>query len=176
MSYNKNLKLYVQNTNKSSKKGFYHQSLQVYSNEIYEIYRKINEEGIPLENLTDQIEFLKKKYNIFKNKDKSFNYLSLLNLTNTVIYKSDAITYETLANQLNEDLIIANNNLNNKTNELQNCLQNTTNFRTFKIPEMYLFKNININKEYLIYIKEYGIPQDGIFIESLLEFIRITKM
>ena len=175
MSYNKNLKLYVQNTNKSSKKGFYHQSLQVYSNEIYEIYRKINEEGIPLENLTDQIEFLKKKYNVFKNKDKSFNYLSLLNLTNTVIYKSDAITYETLANQLNEDLIIANNNLNNKTEQLQNCL-NSSNYRSFQIPEMYLVKNININQEYLIYIKEYGIPQDGIFIESLLEFIRITKM
>jgi hypothetical protein len=176
MSYNKNIKLYVQNTNKSSKKEFYHQSLQVYSNKIYEIYRKINEEGIPLENLTDQIEFLKKKYNIFKNKDKSLNYLSLLNLTNTLIYKSDAITYETLANQLNEDLIIANINLNDKTEQLQNCLQNTTNFRTFKIPEMYLVKNININKEYLIYIKEYGIPQDGIFKESLLEFIRITQM
>ena len=170
------MKLYVQNTNKTSKKGFYHQSLQVYSNEIYEIYRKINEDGIPLENLTDQIEFLKKKYNVFKNKDKSSNYLSLLNLTNTVIYKSDAITYETLANQLNEDLIIANINLNNTKEQLQNALKNSSNYRSFQIPEMYLVKNININQEYLIYIKEYGIPQDGIFKESLLEFIRITKM
>ena len=176
MSYNKNLKLYVQNTNKSSKKGFYHQSLQVYSNELYEINRKITQDGIPLENLIEQIEFLKKKYSVFKNKEKSNTYLTLLNLTDTITYKSDAITYETLANQLNEDLIIANNNLNDKIEQLQNCLKNSGNNRIFKIPDMYLVKNININKEYLIYIKEYGIPQDGIFIESVLEFIRITQM
>ena len=48
MSYNKNLKLYVQNINKTSKKGYYHSSLQVYSNEIYEINRKITQDGIPL--------------------------------------------------------------------------------------------------------------------------------
>ena len=61
MSYNKNLKLYVQNINKTSKKGFYQSSLQLYSNEIYEINRKITQDGIPLENLKDQIEFLKEQ-------------------------------------------------------------------------------------------------------------------
>jgi hypothetical protein len=176
MSYNKNLKLYVQNINKTSKKGFYHSSLQVYSNEIYEINRKITQEGIPLEKLRDQIEFLKKKYSVFKNKEKSNAYLTLLNLTDTITYKTDANTYEKLSDQLNKDLLIATNDLNNKIQQLADCLKNNTNRRWFNIPELYLVKNISINKEYLIYIREFGMPQNGIFIESLLDFIRITLM
>jgi len=161
--------------NKTSKKGYYHSSLQVYSNEIYEINRKITQDGIPLENLINQIEFLKKKYSVFKNKEKSNAYLTLLNLTDTITYKSDANTYQNLSDQLNQDLAIVTNNLNNKTQQLNECLQNTGR-KWFKIPDVYLLKNVTINKEYLIYIKEYGLPQDGIFIESILDFIRMTLM
>ena len=174
MSYNKNLKLYVQNINKTSKKGYYHSSLQVYSNEIYEINRKITQDGIPLENLIEQIEFLKRKYSVFKNKEKSNTYLTLLNLTDTITYKSDATTYENMTIQLNNNLLIVTNNLNNKTQQLEECLQNNTGRKWFKIPDVYFLKNVTINKEYLIYIKEYGMPQDGIFIESILDFIRMT--
>jgi hypothetical protein len=120
MSYNKNIKLYVQNINKTSKKEYYHSSLQVYSNEIYEINRKITQDGIPLENLINQIEFLKKKYSVFKNKEKSNAYLTLLNLTDTITYKSDANTYENMSDQLNKDLVIATNDLNNKTHQSDN--------------------------------------------------------
>jgi len=155
---------------------FYHFSLQVYSNEIYEINKKIAQEGIPFENLINDIEFLKKKYSSFKNKEKSNTYLTLLNLNNTIAYKSDANKYEKLSNQLNKDLLVANNNLNDITQQLADCLANTNNKKLFKIPEIHLIKNLSINQEYLIYIKRYGMPTNGIFIESLLDFIRITLM
>jgi len=174
MSYNKNLKLYVQNINKTSKKGFYQSSLQLYSNEIYEINRKITQDGIPLENLKDQIEFLKRKYSVFKNKEKSNAYLSLLNLTDTIIYKSDATKYENLSNQLSQQLVIVTNDLNLKTQQLDEAIKANTGRKWFKIPDVYFLKNVTINKEYLIYIKEYGLPQDGVFIESILDFIRMT--
>jgi hypothetical protein len=154
--------------------SFYHLSLHIYFNEIYEINKKIAQEDIPLENLIDEIEFLKKKYSIFKNKKKLNGYLTLLNLTNTITYKSDANKYENISNQLNQDLITANNNLNNKTQQLAECLANNSNKKWFTIPEIYLIKNVSINKEYLIYIKEYGMPKNGIFIESILDFIRNT--
>ena len=59
MSYNKNLKLYVQNINKSSRKEYYHTSSQVYLNEIYEINRKIISGEAPIENMINQLEYLK---------------------------------------------------------------------------------------------------------------------
>jgi len=176
ISNNKNLNCYAQNINKTLKKEFYHSSLQVYSNEIYEINKKITEEGIPLKIWTDKINYLKKKYSVYKNKEKSNSYLTLLNLTNTITYKSNKNIYENLSNQLNEDLIIVNNNLNTKTQQLEECLGTDPNRRWFKIPDINLIKNLSIRQEYLIYIKKYGMPQNGIFIESILEFIRITLM
>jgi len=173
MSYNKNLKFYIQNINKTSRKEYYHTSSQIYLNEIYQINKKIINEGVPLETMIDEIEYLKKKYNIFKNKDKSNAYLTLLNLINTFNYKKNAQIYEVLYNDLSGNLLIANNNLNDKIAELENCLTNcTTNRILFAIPEIGLNRNININEEYLIYIREYGMPSNGIFIESILEYIR----
>ena len=170
---NKNLKFYVQNANKTSKKEFYHSSLQVYSNEIYEINNKIIQGNVPLENLINEIEFLKKKYNVYKNKEKSNVYLTLLNLTNTIRHKSDANRYQIISNDLSRNLVIVNNNLNEKIQELEACINNpnNTNSITFKLPEVKLVKNIYINKKYMIYIMEYGVPEDGIFLESLLEII-----
>ena len=47
--------------NKTSKKGYYHSSSQVYSNEIYEINRKIISGEAPIENMINQLEYLKRK-------------------------------------------------------------------------------------------------------------------
>jgi hypothetical protein len=174
LNNNKNLKFYVQNANKTCKKEFYHSSLQVYSNEIYEINNKIIQGNVPLENLINEIEFLKKKYNVYKNKEKSNVYLTLLNLTNTIRHKSDANRYQIISNDLSRNLVIVNNNLNEKIQELEDCLNNpnyNTNLKSFKLPEVKLVKNIYINKKYTIYIMEYGVPEDGIFLESLLEII-----
>ena len=171
---NKNLKFYIQNSNKTSKKAFYNSSLQIYSNELYEINRKISQEHIPLENLLNEIEFLKKKYNVFKNKEKSNIYLTLLHLSDTILYKLEASRYQSISNDLSKNLVIANNNLNIKTKELENCLNNKFNSNSFTIPEVNLVKNVNIKQQYLTYIIKYGVPEDGIFLESLLDLIENT--
>jgi hypothetical protein len=170
---NKNLKFYIQNSNKTSKKGYYNSSLQIYSNELYEINRKISQENIPLENLINEIEFLKKKYNVFKNKEKSNIYLTLLHLSNTILYKLEADRYQSISNDLSKNLVIANNNLNIKTKELEYYI-NKFNSKSFTIPEVNLVKNINIKQKYLTYIIQYGVPEDGIFLESLLDLIENT--
>jgi hypothetical protein len=182
MSYNKNLKLYIQNINKTSRKEYYHQSELVYLNEIYEINRKITQEGVPLEDMLDEIEYLKKKFNVLKNKDKSNNYLTLLNLKDTVTFKNNAITYENLYNDASSNLVIKTQQLIEKTQELEyvqsqlnECLLNGGNLRRgFKIKEVNTNVNTSIKKEYIIYIQQYGMPSDGLFIESILEFIRDT--
>ena len=173
MSYNKNLKLYVQNINKSSRKEYYHTSSQVYLNEIYEINRKIISGEAPIENMINQLEYLKRKYNVFKNKDKSNAYLTLSNLINTINYKNNAQIYQGLVNDLSENLLIANTNLNEKIEELANCLSNK---KSFTLPEISLNTNISINMEYIIYIREYGMPENGIFIETRLQYIRYVYL
>ena len=171
ISNNKNLKFYVQNANKTCKKQYYQSSIQVYSNEIYEINNKIIQGNVPLENLINEIEFLKKKYNVYKNKEKSHIYLTLLNLMNTIRHKADANRYQIISNDLSRNLVIANNNLDEKIKELEKCLNYDINRKAFRLPEVNLVKNIVINQKYIIYIREYGVPKDGIFLESILKMI-----
>jgi hypothetical protein len=174
MSYNKNVKLYVQNINKTSRKEYYYTSAQLYLNEIYDINKKISQDGVPIEDMLDEIEYLKKKYNVIKNKDKSNNYLTLLNLTNTAAYKNDAQIYEALYNDTSQNLVITQEQLRAKQLELEVCLRNCGNRRGFELPEIKMVQKVSVKMEYVIYIRDYGMPDDGVFIESILEFIRDT--
>ncbi len=174
MSYNKNLKLYVQNINKTSRKEYYYTSAQVYLNQIYEINRKITQEGVPLEDLLDEIEYLKKKYNVFKNKDKSNAYLTLLNLSETITYKNNAQIYENLYNDASSNLITTTNELNTVKIQLEECRKNCggTIKGGFNLKPVEIKVNTGIKPEYLIYIRDYGMPSDGIFLEAILNYIR----
>ena len=169
----KNVLIYIQNNNKRSIKGMYHQSSDVYSDEIYNINKKITQEGVPLEDMLDEIAYIKSKYNVLKNKDKSNAYLTLLNLENTVTYKKDLNTYKQL-------YVDASNTSVNNNIELIQALKNLEDCKKlcnkgdvgFKIKEMSLNVNTAFNIEYIYYIKDYGMPFNGIFLEPILKYIR----
>jgi len=173
MSKNYNLKLYVHNINKTSQKEYYYQSSQVYLKEIYNINKKITEEGVPIEELIDEIKYIKSKYNIFKNKDKSNAYLTLVNLENTATYKKDLNTYKQLYTDASNTLVETNIELTNALKELDDCKKNCNNVSNgFRIKDVALNINTAFNTEYIYYIKDYGMPFDGVFLEPILKYIR----
>jgi hypothetical protein len=174
MSYNKNLKLYVQNVNKTSAKEYYHQSQQLYLNEIFEINRKIVEEGVPVGDMIDEIDYILNKYKIFKNKERSNAYLTLINLKETVTYKSERDELQIIITDLSENLQTTTELLEEKTKQLEDCLAHCGGRRGFRLDPFEMTINTKIKHEYTIYIKEYGMPEDGIFLETILELIRRT--
>jgi len=173
MSYNKNVKLYIQNINKTSRKEYYHISSDLFLKDVYDINRKLAQENVPLDDVIDQIEYLKKKYNVFTNKDKSNTYLTLLNLLNTATYKNDAITYQNLYIDASNNLVETQQLLEYTQNQLEECRKYSgAGLKGFRLPPVDVKINTNIKQEYIIYIREYGFPSDGIFIEALLTYIR----
>ena len=169
----KNVSIYIQNKNKASNKSMYHQSSYVYSNEIYNINKKITEEGVPIEDMLDEIKYIKSKYNIFKNKDKSNAYLTLLNLENTATYKKDLNTYKQLYTDASNTLVETNIELTNALKDLEDCKKICNGGGSgFKIKDMSINVNTAFNTEYIYYIKDYGMPFDGIFLEPILKYIR----
>lgn len=169
----KNVTIYIQNKNKGSNKSMYHQSSDVYLKEIYNINKKITEEGVPIEDMLDEIKYIKSKYNIFKNKDKSNAYLTLLNLENTVTYKKDLNTYKQLYIDASNTSVNNNIELIQALKDLEDCKKFCNNGGAgFKIKDMSINVNTAFNTEYIYYIKDYGMPFDGIFLEPILKYIR----
>lgn len=169
----KNVTIYIQNKNKGSNKSMYQQSSNVYSNEIYNINKKITEEGVPLEDMLDEIAYIKSKFNVFKNKDNSNTFLTLLNLENTVTYKKDLNTYKQLYIDASNTSVNNNIELIQALKDLEDCKKFCNKGDVgFKIKEMSLNVNTAFNIEYIYYIKDYGMPFNGIFLEPILKYIR----
>lgn len=203
MSYNKNLKLYIQNSNKTSSQEFYHRSTDLYSNEIDKINKKISR-GVPIKNIINEIKYIIRKFTVLKTVAKSntvskaivnsntlskdivnlnivskamviSNTLSSLeNLENVLTYKTELETVKILFTDSNNTLTEINQNLEITLKNLADCkrLCNNNQKSGFKINDVSLNVNTIFKKEYIIYIKDYGVPLNGIFLEPILKYIR----
>jgi len=174
MGYNKNLKLYVQNKNTTGKMSLYQQSAEIYQEEIDVINTKIFN-GISVEKMLDEINYIIRKMSIFKTKIKPTTLSTLQNLKNTLTYKKELATVKVLYSDTSTALIQVNTDLENALKNLAECkrLCNSTSKKTgFKIKDILLNINTSFKKEYMIYIRDYGMPLDGIFLEPVLKYIR----
>lgn len=173
MSYNKNLKLYVQNKNTTGKMSIYQQSAEIYQEEIDTINKKIFN-GISVEKMLDEINYIIRKMSIFKTKIKPNTLSTLQNLKNTLTYKKELAEVKILYSDTNNELNQTNKDLENTLKKLADCrrLCNGSKKSGFKIKDILLNINTTFKKEYMIYIRDYGIPLDGIFLEPVLKYIR----
>ena len=174
MSYNKNLKLYVQNKNTTGKMSLYQQSAEIYQEEIDAINKKIFN-GIPVEKMLNEINYIIRKTSIFKTKIKSTTLSTLQNLKNTLTYKKELAEVKVLYSDTSTELNQINNDLENTLKKIADCkrLCNSSSKKAgFKIKDILLNNNTTFKKEYMIYIRDYGVPLDGIFLEPVLKYIR----
>jgi hypothetical protein len=171
MIKNYNFKLF--NTSSNTNPGFnllnnssYNSSNFLFINEITIIFKEsINEyiiDGflnnntyyvLKFENLLRRIQVLINKHKVFNNYKQYSSYLALMN----ILKKFDTIVeYKTLENMY-QNLLNINTSTSNPTN-------NTYNNKTVSSIEITTI----IKTEYFKYIELYGVPENGIFLPSLL--------
>jgi hypothetical protein len=150
---NKNIIFYPNNKNKSSKVSCYYSSYSVYTKEINEINTNFINGADPLK-LIETIDKLLSKMNLLKNKENYYNYLPLKNL---FLLIDNNYKKEKLAK-------LVNNKINEKISLDENKILFTN--------DIVLSTNININKDYIKYILEYGLPEHGLFLPSKLYLIK----
>lgn len=172
MSYNKNLKLYVQNSNKSGKTEMYHQVAQLYQEEINNINKKISN-GIPLERALNEIKSLMHKFSIYKTIVKPNTLLGLQQLKNNITYKKELENVKLLYTNTSNTLIQIKQDLEYALINLADYKKSYNNKKSgFKINDVSLNINTELKKEYIIYIRDYGVPLNGIFLEPILKYIK----
>jgi hypothetical protein len=153
----------------------YNRSSFLFINEINNINKKITQDGIPLENMLDEIKYVSSKFDIFKTKVKSPPLILLQNLEKTVAYKNELNIIESLYTDTSNTFIQSKQELDKAIKDLEECKRlcnNSYGSSGFQIKDMSLNINTTFKKEYIIYIRDYGIPSDGIFLESILKYIK----
>jgi DNA repair exonuclease SbcCD ATPase subunit len=153
----------------------YTRSPFIFANEVRKINNRISQEE-PLENMLDEINYITRKYDIFKTKIKSSTFTALQNLKDTVSYKKELNSIQSSYTDTSNTLIQSKKDLETALKDLEDCeklCNNNGGVRSgFKIKDVTLVVDTTFKKEYLIYIRDYGIPTDGIFLESILEYIK----
>ena len=155
----------------------YRRSSFLFINEINTINIKIAQ-GVPLENMLDEINYITSKFNIFKTKVKSNSLTTLQNLKDTVTYKNELTEIQSVNIDTSNTIIQYKQELETALKDLEECTRLCNNggiSSGFQIKDVSLDVNTTFKKEYLIYIKDYGIPSDGIFIESILKYIKFIN-
>lgn len=103
MSFNKNVKLYRQNLNKSSNKEFYYTAINVYVEEAYQLSKDLLSGKGNMEDIRSKAQFLLDRLNVFSFPDK-YNVYYLLQLivrdaTNFIINKNTMTMEKIYINQ-----------------------------------------------------------------------------
>lgn len=153
----------------------YARSPYIFANELRKINNKISQDE-PLENMIDEINYITRKFDIFKTKIKPRTFTALQNLKDTVSYKNELKSIQSSYTDTSNTLIQSKKDLKTALKDLEDCeklCNNNGGVRSgFKIKDVTLVVNTTFKKEYLIYIRDYGIPTDGIFLESILKYIK----
>ena len=153
----------------------YARSPYIFANELRKINNKISQDE-PLENMVDEINYITRKFDIFKTKIKPRTFTALQNLKDTVSYKNELKSIQSSYTDTSNTLIQSKKDLETALKDLEDCeklCNNNGGVRSgFKIKDVTLVVNTTFKKEYLIYIRDYGIPTDGIFLESILKYIK----
>lgn len=153
----------------------YARSPYIFANELRKINNKISQDE-PLENMIDEINYITRKFDIFKTKIKPRTFTALQNLKDTVSYKNELKSIQSSYTDTSNTLIQSKKDLETALKDLEDCeklCNNNGGVRSgFKIKDVTLVVNTTFKKEYLIYIRDYGIPTDGIFLESILKYIK----
>jgi hypothetical protein len=150
---NKNIIFYPTNKNKSSKVSCYYSSYNIYTKEINEINNNFINGTDPIK-LIETTDALLSKMNLLKDKENYYNYLPLKNFF--------------LVIDNNYKKVKLNKLVNNKINEKFSLDENKILFSN----DIVLTTNINIKKDYIKYILEYGLPEQGLFLPSKLYLIK----
>jgi len=156
----------------------YRRSSFLFINERYNINKKIIQNGVPLENMLDEIKYIAHKFDIFKTKIKSNAFYELEYLQDTLTYKNELQSVQLLYTDISNTSVQFKQELDTALKDLEyykNVYDNqygSSSRSGFQIKDMSLNINTSLKKEYIIYIKNYGIPSDGIFLESILNYIK----
>ena len=153
---NKNPVFYPQNKNKSNKKQFYYSTKNIYIKEITEINKKFIQ-GVDNIILMKSIDNLLNKMNLMKDFQ---NYKTYLPLKNLLIYIDNNFT------RCKEEEI-----LEIKEKEVESIIV-SDNKEVFITNKINIESNLKLNQDYIKYIKEYGLPENGIFLPSKLYLIK----
>ena len=152
-STNKNVTFYPHNKNKNSKKQAYYSTNNLYIKEINEINKKLIKGEDNLE-LINKIACLLKKMKIFKGSNNFNTFLPLKNLL----------------------FCVDNNHLLNQSEIMDNFIvqeeEVENNMEVFITKKINVESNVKINQDYINYIKEYGLPDKGIFLPSKLYLMK----
>lgn len=152
---NKNAVFYPHNKNKSNKKQFYYSTKNIYIKEINEINNKFIQ-GADNTKLMKSIDNLLNRMNLMKDFQ---NYNTYLPLKNLLIYIDNDFTKskekEILEIKDKVDIITVSDNK-----------------EVFITDKINIESNIKLNPDYIKYIKEYGLPENGIFLPSKLYLIK----
>lgn len=156
---NKNVIFYPNNKYKSHKVQCYYSAYNIYTKEINEINLQFIE-GSDNNKLIQSIDVLLKKMNLFKDKENYNNYLPLKNLFLFI----DSSYKKKKLNKINK--VLENKNII----EEQLLVDRENTF--FITNNITINTDIKINKEFIDYIKEYGLPENGIFLPSKLYLLK----
>jgi hypothetical protein len=150
---NKNITFYPNNKNKSSKVSCYYSSYNIYTKEFNEINNNFINGTDPIK-LIESTDALLSKMNLLKDKEHYHNYLPLKNFFLVIDNNYKKTKLAKSANiKINEKILLDENKI-------------------LFTNDIVLSTNININKDYIKYILEYGLPEHGLFLPSKLYLIK----
>lgn len=161
---NKYIKNYYTNTTtmgKNANKPYYASSSNIYLDEIYKINKDINDGIVPINQILENINILINKYKLIFNYANDNSYLILLNLLKIIQENVQIINLNNEIAQLMEQIEILEN-----TEHICTCSRSGFTFDPIDT-------NINttIKLDYTYYIKTCGIPNDGIYLQNILDII-----
>jgi len=152
---NKNAVFYPHNKNKSNKKQFYYSTKNIYIKEITKINKKFIQ-GADNSKLMKSIDNLLNRMNLLKDFQ---NYNTYLPLKNLLIYIDNDFT------RSKEREIL-------EIKDTVDIIPDSDNKEVFITDKINIESNIKLNQDYIKYIKEYGLPENGIFLPSKLYLIK----